>query len=60
MRTMQKITKNDLEKMTSIAKKILEKNAKDICVFKGLQSMEDELRRINGEHGDDRKTIIGD
>lgn len=60
MKTMQKITKNDLEKMTIIAKKILEENPNDTWVFKGLQLMEEELLRINGEHGDDRNTIIGD
>ena len=41
-------------------KKILEKNTDDMILFKGLQLMEEELFRINGEHGDDRKTIIGD
>jgi hypothetical protein len=60
MKTMQKITKNDLEKMTIIAKKIIEENPNDTWVFKGLQLMEEELLRINGEHGDDRNTIIGD
>ena len=57
---MNKITKDDLEKMTMAAKKILEKNTDDMMLFKGLQLMEEELCRINSEHGDDRKTIIGD
>ena len=57
---MNNITKDGLEKMTMAAKKILEKNTDDMILFKGLQLMEEELFRINGEHGDDRKTIIGD
>lgn len=57
---MNKITKDDLEKMTVAAKKILEQNPNDTWVFKGLQLMEDELIRINKDHSDKRKTDIGD
>lgn len=57
---MNKITKDDLEKMTVAAKKILEQNPDDTWVFKGLQLMEDELIRINKDHSDKRRTDIGD
>jgi hypothetical protein len=52
--------KEKLERMIEVAKIVLEHNPNDTWVFKGLQSMEEELRRINGEHGDDRNTNIGD
>lgn len=57
---MNKITKDDLEKMTSIAKKILEENPNDTWLFKGLQLMEEELIRLNKDYTDKRRTDIGD
>ena len=50
--------KEKLQRMIEVAKLVLEHNPNDTSVVKGLQAMEEELRRINGEHGDDRNTNI--
>ena len=49
-----------LQRMIEVAKLVLENNPNDTSVVKGLEAMEEELRRINGEHGDNRNTNIGD
>ena len=52
--------KEKLKRMIEIAKLVLEHNPNDTSIVKGLHAMEEELRRINGEYGDNRNTNIGD
>lgn len=44
---MQKITKEDLERMIIIAKEVLNINPDDTWVEKGLKEMQKEVRRLD-------------
>jgi hypothetical protein len=46
---MKKITKEDLERMITIAKEVLVINPDDTWVEKGLREMEREVRRMDEE-----------